>query len=166
MYVEIEKLPDLSRVWIYQSERVLSEEEVEIAKNMCVKFADQWTAHQQELLASADVVNERYLVLAVNEEVHGASGCSIDSSVRFVEELGRRINTSFFDRRIPVVIDGELELLSTSEVKELSILGKINENSIFFNNLVPTIHEFRNNWKQKAGDGWLKRFLVKNEEIV
>ena len=166
MYTEIENLRDTSRVWIYQCERELSNEEASMAEELSKRFVEQWVAHQVALMASFKLVGNQFLVLAVDEDVHGASGCSIDSSVRFVQELGRKLNTSFLDRRIPVMIDEKLELLSTSEIKNLSNSGKINENTVFFNNLVSNLDDFRNNWKQKAGESWLKRFLSTKEETV
>ena len=166
MYIEFENLPDHARVWIYQSERSLTSDEVAIAENMCMKFIDQWTAHQRELQGSAQILDNRFLVLAVDENVHGASGCSIDSSVRFIEELGRKINTSFLDRRVPVYVGNELEFLTTTEIKELSNLGEITENSIFFNNLVPDLGQFKASWKVKVKDGWLKRFIVKKQTVL
>lgn len=166
MYIEIDKLPDISRVWIYQSERQLKDEEMELGSAMVVRFLEQWTAHSRELWSSFSFENNHFLIIAVNEEIAGASGCSIDASVRFLEELGRKLNTSFFDRRIPIVLDDNLVFVSTQQVKELSNLGKIDENTVFYNNLVTQLGELRYNWKQKAGDSWLVRFLAKKEETL
>lgn len=166
MYTELEKLKDSSRVWIYQGERELTNEEAAIANDLCKRFVEQWVAHSQALMASCALLENRFVVLAVDEDVHGASGCSIDSSVRFIQELGRKLNTSFLDRKIPVMIEGEMEFLAPSEIKSYSISGKIDENSIFFNNLVSNLGDFRKHWKQKAGEGWLSKFLSKKEETV
>ena len=159
MYIEFEKIPDSSRLWIYQCERTLGKEETDLVNNLTERFIEQWTAHQIDLTASFLFVENRFLLIAVNEEVQDASGCSIDASVRFIQELGRKVNAGFLDRRVPVVIENELVFFGMNELKNGVEKGEINENSIFYDNLVPTIAQWKDEWKKKAGQGWLKRFF-------
>ena len=99
-------------------------------------------------------------MLAVDESAHGASGCSIDSSVRFIQELGRKFNTSFLDRRVPFELEGEIIPLTTAGIREKIEEGILTEDTPFYNNLVPDIRGLRNEWKSRAGDGWVKRMFV------
>jgi len=47
MYVSFDQLPDDSRIWIFQSDRLLSEEEIESINPILNFFISDWTAHQQ-----------------------------------------------------------------------------------------------------------------------
>jgi hypothetical protein len=68
-----------SRVWIYQADRQLSDTEtLEIQKSLN-NFVNTWTAHNNQLSAAAEVRYNRFLILIVDEEQAGASGCSIDN---------------------------------------------------------------------------------------
>ena len=87
-----------SKVWVYQAERNLSSEEVAVADKAIEQFTEQWAAHSQELKAKGAILHQRFLVLMVDESQANASGCSIDSSVHFVQELGKHLSIDFFDR--------------------------------------------------------------------
>jgi len=52
MYVPFDQLPDDSRIWIFQSDRLLSEEDIEAINPILNYFISDWTAHQQTLRAS------------------------------------------------------------------------------------------------------------------
>lgn len=87
-----------SKVWIYQSQVELSKDLQEaIQKNMNA-FVENWAAHGAGLFARATILEDYFLVFAVDESQAKASGCSIDSSVRFVKELGNKLNIDFFNR--------------------------------------------------------------------
>ena len=82
-----EQLAAASKVWMYQSSRPLSPEEQQRINVEMQAFARQWTAHNQQLKAWGGVLEDRVLVLMVDETVAGASGCSIDKSVHFMQDL-------------------------------------------------------------------------------
>ena len=98
MYIDFDRLPDEARVWVYQADRRLTDEEVTTIEKTLQVALSQWAAHGQPLLASARVAENRFLVLGVDEGYSLPSGCSIDSSVRTVQEVGRQIGVDFFDR--------------------------------------------------------------------
>src|SRR6202012_4843064 len=87
-----------SRVWIYQSDRELSDEQVKQVLNQLNLFAAEWTAHNHQLKAKAEVRYNRFLILIVDESQAGASGCSIDSSVRFIKQLEAEHHINLLDR--------------------------------------------------------------------
>ena len=43
MFVEFDKMPDTSRIWIYQSNREFSSEEENVIKRNTKKFIENWT---------------------------------------------------------------------------------------------------------------------------
>ncbi len=161
MYVSFETLPSSSKVWVYQGERTLSKEEMEKAEQLCLLFVDQWTAHNKELQASFLWMENRFLILSVNEEIHGASGCSIDASVRFVQELGRRLSNNFLDRKVVFIIQNEMQNLTLPEIKKSVMEGVISTKTVYFNNLVNTKQSFETEWKTTVTNGWMNRYFKK-----
>ena len=94
----MDTLHDQSRIWIYQSNQAFSEEDLPIVKAKLQNFARQWVSHSRALKASADIHYKRFIVLTVDETQAGASGCSIDSSVRFLQQLQTEYGVDLFDR--------------------------------------------------------------------
>ena len=85
-----------SRVWVYQSDRCFDDSEIETINLLCFDFIKGWAAHGAPLKASFEVIDKYFLVLAVDQNIASASGCSIDSSVKFIKdlELKFKINSS------------------------------------------------------------------------
>ena len=149
-----------SRVWIYQSNRNLSNAEVSGIQPVIRQFAQQWVSHNRRLKSAGAVLHNRFLVLMVDESQAGASGCSIDSSVRFINELGNRIGVSFFDRMtFPYRKNETIEFASKDDFEKLFAVGSIDDNTIVFDNLVKTKAELETGWEKKLSESWHKRFV-------
>src|SRR5690606_41648575 len=88
----------MERIWIYQSNRELSEQEVALAENKLHGFTEQCKAHGKELAARAEVRYNRLVILFLNEDLEAASGCSIDSSLRFLKVIEVELGIVLFDR--------------------------------------------------------------------
>src|SRR5476649_3050231 len=100
-----------SRVWVYQSDKKLSDQEVQQIQAQLDSFTTGWTAHNSQLKAKAEIRYNRFLILVVDESQAGASGCSIDKSVHFMKELEQQFNINLFDRFNLAYRDGD-EILS------------------------------------------------------
>ncbi|MBK6998178.1 MAG: hypothetical protein IPH31_26100 [Lewinellaceae bacterium] len=150
-----------SRVWVYTSNRPLTEEESAFAQKNLDAFCQQWTAHNQALLAKAEVFENQFLVLMVDETQAGASGCSIDKSVHFLELLGEEIGADFFERmRFAWVNDqGEMQFANRPEFSALVQSGNINQETLMANSLVQTKSELAEKWLVPFGKSWHKRLV-------
>ena len=146
---------DQSRVWIYQSDRQLSDEETNEVQQYLDGFTAQWTAHNSHLKAKAEIRYNRFLILIVDESQAGASGCSIDKSVNFMKQLEQQFHINLFDRFNLAYKHGD-EVLSIPrhEFEALIKEGKINKDSIVYNNLVQTLGELQTNWEVPFKDSW------------
>lgn len=160
MYVSFDKISDKARVWIYQSDRKFSEKETQELESGSQQFAEKWAAHGTGLTASAKVFHDQFLVLAVDESAHGASGCSIDSSVAFVKQAEQRFGVNFFDRtKVAFLLKDEIYLESIQNLKNKIEVGEIAKDTLTFNNLVATKEEMKDNWLSPAQDTWLERYF-------
>ena len=144
-----------SRVWIYQSDRELTNNEVLLIKIALDDFTTGWTAHSNQLRAGAEVRYNRFLILIVDETQAGASGCSIDKSVNFMKQLEQRFGINLFDRFNLAYRDGSEVLSAPRHVFEQHLRsGKINTDTIVFNNLVQNLAELQTKWEVPFKNSW------------
>lgn len=162
MYTDFNTLPDYARVWVYQADRPLTDAEVATIDTDLKSSLSQWAAHGQPLLASAQVVENRFVVVAVDEGYNLPSGCSIDASVRTLREIGQQIGADFFDRSAAVrTVDGDVRVYPLPTLKAAVTNGLIAPDTTVFNTLVKTKADFLADWQVHAADSWLKRYFVK-----
>ncbi|TSD67705.1 ABC transporter ATPase [Inquilinus sp. KBS0705] len=144
-----------SRVWVYQSDRKLTADEVLKLQVQLDNFTTGWTAHNHQLKARAEIRYNRFLILIVDESQAGASGCSIDKSVNFMKQLEQQFGINLFDRFNLAYRDGE-EVLSVprQQFEDLLKQGKINTETIVFNNLAQNVAELQTKWEVPFKDSW------------
>ncbi|HLF34629.1 MAG TPA: hypothetical protein VI583_10340 [Cyclobacteriaceae bacterium] len=160
MRMKISDLSPEARVWIYQSDRILSESEKVLILERTNRFLDQWSAHGDRLKASAGLYYNTFLVISVEETEIEASGCSIDKSVEFVRQLERDLNINLLNREIVAFLNNDaIRLEPLNLIKDQIKAGKINKENIIFNNLVTTRREMDTNWKIPLKESWLKKYL-------
>jgi len=144
-----------SRVWIYQADRELNDMETRQIQTELNNFTTSWTAHNNALKARAEVRYNRFLMLIVDEGQAGASGCSIDKSVHFMQHLEQEFNINLFDRFNLAYREGDSILSAPRhEFEELIKQRGINQQTIVFNNLVQNLAELESKWEVPFKDSW------------
>jgi uncharacterized protein YjcR len=155
-----------SRVWVYQSDKKLTDEVIQQIQQHLNSFTAEWTAHNNQLKAKAEIRYNRFLILIVDETQAGASGCSIDKSVRFMQNLEREFNINLFDRfNLAYKQADEVLSLPRNGFEVLLKQGAINTDTIVYNNLVQNLTELQTKWEVPFKDSWhiqLFRDLVVN----
>jgi len=160
MIVPFENLPPESRVWIYPSDRPFREEEYTKLKEALTDFLSSWTAHNQKLEAGFDLPYNRFIILGLNQEKVQASGCSIDASVHFIQELEKAFELSLLDKMNVTFKQGEYLVHKTLEdFKKMANERAISKSTIVFNNLVDTVDGYHNFWEVPAEESWHNRFF-------
>ena len=160
MLVDFALLKPHSRVWIYHSKRKFTPAEKEIISESLSSFTSDWAAHGIPLTSSFDIRLDSFIILAVDEEAHGASGCSIDGSTRTMKALEERLGLSLFDRsQASFVRDEELITLPLNKLKETAAAGEWGADTLSVNTLVATKGELDASFVVPAGTTWLKRYL-------
>ena len=160
MYVPFENLPPESKIWIYQSNRKFTDEEWATIEVDLKTFIDSWAAHGTGLEASYQLKYNRFIILAVNQEVQVATGCSIDSSVQFIQGLEQKYEVNLLDKmNVTFKLGAHIAHKPLIEFKKMAKDKAVSENTIVFNNLVNTIEEWNDNWEVPAGESWHSRFF-------
>ena len=151
---------DDSRVWIYPSSRALSAAETTEITEALVNFCDEWTAHDKKLRAAGEILHQRFIVLMVDESRAGASGCSIDASVRFIQNLENKYDISLLDRlTLGCRTHAGIRLLNKAGVLAGLDAGEINLETPVFNNLVTRKAQWVSEWEIPLKMSWVARFV-------
>jgi len=160
MRVDFNSLPEESRVWIYQANRSFSEEELSEIKDKLDTFIENWTAHGNDLQAGYTIKYKRFIVIGLNQKLNSATGCSIDASVHFIQQLEKEYNVDLMDKMNVSYKQGEfIAHKSLLDFKKMAKDKAVSKNTIVFNNLVTNIAEFNENWEVPASESWHSRFL-------
>ncbi len=161
MITDFKNLPDDSKIWIYQSNRKLSDDEVSEISAKTESFLKQWTAHGKDLEAGFEIRYHRFIVIALNQENASASGCSIDASVYFIQSLEKEYGLDLMDKMNVTFYNGEfIAHKSLTDFKKMAKARSVSPNTVVFNNLVVTKGDYLENWEVPAKDSWHNRFLA------
>jgi hypothetical protein len=146
---------DNSRVWVYQSNRELTADEMNWLNIQLLAFTSDWTAHSHLLKAKFEVRYNRFIILVVDERSYAASGCSIDKSVNFMKQIEQSLKIDLFDRfHIAYKENNTIKSVSRNEFERLISEGVVKADTIVFNNLVATKADLDNKWEIQLKDSW------------
>lgn len=153
-------MPAHARIWVYKTPRDLGQAEQKLVRERGAAFTDTWAAHGQQLDACVDVLHDRFVVLAVDEQQAAASGCSIDKSVGFIKGLEHDLNLMLTDRMFMVFeADGRLHSARLTELPKLLAEGHITPDTMVFDDLVSTVGELRERFHVPLRSSWMERYL-------
>jgi hypothetical protein len=162
MYVAFEELSADSRVWVYQANRPFTTEEINVTASMLRSFCEQWAAHGQALKSSYRIEKNQFVIMAVDEDYHNPSGCSIDSSVGVLRQINSATGVDLLDRtKVSFYIDDTVLLIPLSELKSSFASGRLRASTITFNTLATTKAEWEAKWQIPAEKSWMTKYLSK-----
>ncbi len=160
MLVEFNTLPEESRVWIYQANRSFTDEEISEIESKLDTFIENWTAHGSDLQSGYEIKYKRFIIIALNQDINKATGCSIDASVRFIQQLEQDYNVDLMDKMNVSYKQGKFVAYKTLlDFKKMAKEKAVSKNTIVFNNLVINIAEYNENWEVPASESWHSRFV-------
>lgn len=165
MLVPFNTLPESSKIWIYQSSRLMNDEEVQFIQNSTENFIESWTAHQADLKSGVQILFNTFILIAVDESHNDASGCSIDKKVHFLKEMEKQTGLELFNRMNFAyrTTDTEVCISPLSELNSAIQSGKLNYDTVVFNNLVTTIREMKQQWQIPLQNSWMMNFVDKTK---
>jgi len=158
--VTYREMPDEAKVWVYQSNRPFTDEEIQKLEPQISAFADEWVSHNLKLKAFGAIYLKQFIVLMVDETQAGASGCSIDRSIYFLRLVERNFGVELFDRNTFAFRMGdEVQTAHKEEFGELFNKKIITDETLVFDNLVNTKAAFEKDWIKPLGESWHKRLV-------
>lgn len=149
------------RVWMYLSSRPLNEAEVIRLNAEAAAFTAQWAAHGTQLKAGHAIVGNQIFVLYADERHHGASGCSIDSAVHWLQKTGEAMQIDFFNRLRIAWINptGTISAAPVNDLEHEIASGNFNPSSPVFDLSLANGADLQQRWLMPASQTWVQRFL-------
>lgn len=161
-YAELQTISDDGRLWVFGSDRRLSEADAARIGEAMQSFLDSWTAHSRALRAGFDVAENRFLVVALDERGASASGCSIDALMQEIRRLEAALEASLLDGSLVWYRgpDGELRSTDREGFRRLGEEGRIGSDTVVFDHTIATLGELRDGrWELPVGRSWHARLL-------
>ena len=160
MKVDFESLNDDSRIWVYQSNRAFTEDELELIAQRLEVFVGSWKRHGQDLKASYKILQDHFIVLAVEERYNPVSGCAIDASVHAIQELEKLLQIDLTNKMNVSFKDGQnINIVSLGDFQKYASQKKITGDTVVFNNMVATKLDLESKWEVPARNSWHQRYL-------
>ena len=160
MLVSFDKLPLNSRVWVYSSNRKFIQKEIISVRKDLENFLSNWTSHNQNLETGFELRYDRFIIIAVNQEINNASGCSIDNCVRFIKKLENKYEVDLLDKmNVIYKQDKHLYHKKLNEFISMYKNNLVSLNTVVFNNLVNTVGEYKLKWEVPVKESWHNRFM-------
>ena len=149
---------DNSRVWIYQSNRLFTLSEALQIEEMLNEFATNWQSHGTPVKGYGNLFFGQFIILIADETASGVSGCSTDNSVRLIKQIEQMFSVHLFDRLLLAFYNKEkIQLLPLSQLNYAVENNFINDETLYFNNIVLTKKELDTNWIIPVKDSWLSK---------
>ncbi len=159
MYIPFQEMPGQARIWVYQASRSLLAPELDQIKQILTQSCQNWEAHGAPLQASFEIKYNQVIIVAVNEAMNAASGCSIDASTRWFKSLGETLQVDFFSRDVAVVREEQVELLALGQLKSAVDAGLLTPEDQIITPLLQSVEQYRNQWLSTADQSYLKRYF-------
>lgn len=160
MLTAFDALPDSSKIWIFQASRSFTQQEIAEIRQAFDAFIEAWTTHGSDLKAGYEIRYNRFIILALDQTETSASGCSIDASVHFIQQLEKKYDVALLDKMNVSYKQGEfIAYKPLNEFKKMAKQKAVSKNTIVFNNLVTNKGEFLEHWEVPASESWHSRFM-------
>ncbi len=162
MPTTLTNLSNKSRIWVYGADRDLTESETHLVVRSMESFVDSWTAHGAGLEAGTAVLEDRFVVVAVDETQAAASGCSIDAMVKALTQIGTMIGCSFLNGTLVYHRnrDGAIQDCTRGQFRRLCKAGMVLGSTPVFDLTISTLEALRAGELEKPADqSWHGSFL-------
>jgi hypothetical protein len=159
--VPFENLPDASRVWVFGSDRPLTEEGTTALLKGVEAHLTDWKAHGAPLTVGSQFRDKRFLVVGVDQSTAGASGCSIDGLFRVLQGLEKQIGASMVGggRVFYRGEAGTVQSTSRDEIPALVQSGAITKDTVVFDTSITDLGAFRSGFEKRAKESWIKDLM-------
>jgi hypothetical protein len=154
--VDLAQLSDDSRIWIFGISPLLDAARRDELLAAADRFLDQWSAHNTPITSARDVIDDSFLVVAVDRQSE-TSGCSIDRMFGLLRELESRLGIAILDPSRVFVRhgDGHVDAITRAEFR-----ARADKHTHVFDTLVERLGEVRRGtWEKPAEESWHARLL-------
>ena len=156
-----------SRVWVYQSNRLFTLSEALEVESILQTFVAQWQSHGSPVKGEAHLFFGQFIILIADDTADTIGGCSTDTSVRMIKDIAQQFNVSLFDRtHLAFVIKDKIQILPMNQIQYAVQNGFIDDDTLYFNNIIQTKKELEENWIISVKNSWLASKISKQSKTV
>jgi len=149
MLADFYTLPEHSRIWIYASENALTHDKQNYILNYISEHLKGWNAHKVPLTAGITILENHFIVVALDENKNGASGCSIDTLQKTIQELEKELSISLMNRlNIFCKIGEGIDSIPYFKLKKIA-----DRNTLFYDLTIQQKEEL-NSYLKPISEGW------------
>ena len=154
MLVEFDQISDDSRIWIYPSNNKLSVDQQKNILHILITHIKTWSSHQNQVKASATILDDYFIIVAVDETFSKISGCSIDSLQNIIQLIEKENNISLYNRlNIYCKVDNEIKFSNINDIK-----NSFNLHDYFYDTLITSKNELKS-FLKPIKDSWCAKFF-------
>ena len=154
MLADFHGLPEESRIWLYACEKALTQSQQDYILNIISEELKGWNAHQQPLTAGVTILENHFIVVALDESKNRASGCSIDTLQKTIQKIEKEFSISLMNR-LNVFCKIEDEILSMPSFK----LGSVADKDTLFYDLTILTKNDLNTYLKPISEGWCAHLI-------
>jgi len=154
MLADFNTLPEEARIWIYASENALTEDQQSYILTYITEHLKGWNAHKVPLTAGVTILENHFIVVALDEGKNGASGCSIDTLQKTIQELEKELSISLMNRlNVFCRIDNEIQCIPSFKLESMA-----KADTPFYDLTILTKSDL-NTYLKPISEGWCSSFL-------
>ena len=128
MLVDFNNISNESRIWVYASPYKLNNDQEDYIINFLSNHLKDWEAHKTSLTAAVTILENHFIVIALDEDINKASGCSIDTLQHKIQELEGYLSVSLTNRlNVFCLIDGVIVC-----VPSIKLSNAAQEDTLFY----------------------------------
>jgi len=157
---DISTLSKDSRVWVFQSSKLIQGDlRTEISSTL-IAFLKDWAAHGKSLFAAFEIKFDRFIVIAVDEAMAQATGCSVDKLMKTIQVIDTAYGLDLLNRMKVAYRSGE-EIIEcdVNTFTQMLKSGEADDSTIVFNNVVQSLGEFNASWETTVSRSWHANLL-------
>ena len=154
MLVNFNTIPEESRIWIYAAEQKLTNDQESYILQSISDHIKNWESHKVPLTAGVTILENHFIVVALDESDNGASGCSIDTLQNKIQEIEKELAVSLLNRlNVFCRIDDEIQCVPSIQLESIA-----KSNTLFYDLTIQKKSEL-NSYLKPISEGWCAHLL-------
>ena len=154
MLSDFHTLPEESRIWLYAAENALTKDQQNYILKVVSEDLKGWNAHQQPLTAGVTILENHFIVIALDESKNGASGCSIDTIQNTIQKIEKELSIPLMNRlNVFCEIEGEIVCIPSFKLASIA-----KANTLFYDLTIQNKSDLHS-YLKPIEEGWSARFL-------
>lgn len=159
--VPFDSLPDAARVWVFGSDKPITDDGATALIHGVDEYLADWKAHGAPLTVAREWRDGRFLAIGVDQSTEGASGCSIDGLFRTLQQLEKAVGASLVGGGRVFYRDatGGVQSAARADITRLSKEGAITKDTVIFDTSITDLGNFRACFERRAKESWVADLL-------